>query len=611
MASLYRGYPVGGFLAWVTASDGAPARGEGQIAPGVVKLLLDGQQRVTSLYGIIRGRPPEFFEGNAQAFSGLHFNVKQETFEFYAPAKMKGDPHWVDVSDLMQGDGMSRWLEGAHGLGLPNDELVESMQRLQGLLGIKDREFHVEEVTGDDKTVDVVVEIFNRVNSGGTKLSKGDLALARICAAWPDARNELKRCLIKWRNHGFRFELDWFLRSINAVLTGEALFSALRDVTTREFADGLGRAEQGIDTILNLIAGRLGLDHDRVLGARYSFPVMSRLIDQRGWPLSSEDQGRLLFWYVHAMLWGRFAGSTETVLNQDLEALDQGGIDGLIANLRKSRGDLTVRPDDFSGWSLGARVYPMLYLLTRVESARDLGTGLPLSSSMLGRLSRLEVHHIFPKARLYEAEFSRSEVNAVANFCLLSQDTNLRIRDSKPAEYLAEVEQNQPGALASQWIPTDPELWQVENYSSFLDARRELLASAANDFLGRLFDGSVATDPLPATALPVVSEQGADQSEEVDELAGISAWLDSSGYLPGERDFVIADAEDGRELAMVDMAWPQGIAGGYTTPVALLLEPHEQTERELGRIGYRFFVGAEALRSWLETTGGLERESTE
>ena len=57
MLSLYRGHPVGGLLVWATESHGAPARGEGPLAPGVVKLLLDGQQRITSLYGIIRGKP--------------------------------------------------------------------------------------------------------------------------------------------------------------------------------------------------------------------------------------------------------------------------------------------------------------------------------------------------------------------------------------------------------------------------------------------------------------------------------------------------------------------------------------------------------------------------
>ena len=49
---------------------------------------------------------------------------------------------------------------------------------------------HVEEVTGKDKDIEVVVDIFNQVNSGGTKLSKGDLALAKICADWPEGRND-------------------------------------------------------------------------------------------------------------------------------------------------------------------------------------------------------------------------------------------------------------------------------------------------------------------------------------------------------------------------------------------------------------------------------------
>lgn len=67
------------------------------------------------------------------------------------------------------------------------------MPKLQKLANIKDRELHVEIVSGPDKTIDVVVEIFNQVNSGGTKLSKGDLALAKICSEWPEAREHMKK----------------------------------------------------------------------------------------------------------------------------------------------------------------------------------------------------------------------------------------------------------------------------------------------------------------------------------------------------------------------------------------------------------------------------------
>lgn len=80
------------------------------------------------------------------------------------------------------------------GLGQNPDNLPkvgEYVGRMNQLLGIRDKAFHIEEVTGADKTLDVVVDIFNRVNSGGTKLSKGDLALAKICADLPTARRLL------------------------------------------------------------------------------------------------------------------------------------------------------------------------------------------------------------------------------------------------------------------------------------------------------------------------------------------------------------------------------------------------------------------------------------
>jgi Protein of unknown function DUF262 len=99
MRSLYRGYPVGALLVWEAEADAASVRGSNPAA-GVKQLLLDGQQRVTSLYGVVRGRSPEFFEGDRSAFTGLRFNVEDEIFEFFAPAKMKDDPRWVDVTSL-------------------------------------------------------------------------------------------------------------------------------------------------------------------------------------------------------------------------------------------------------------------------------------------------------------------------------------------------------------------------------------------------------------------------------------------------------------------------------------------------------------------------------
>src|SRR6188474_1017535 len=107
--SLYRRHPVGGLLVWATESKTTAYRGDGPLVAGVVKLLLDGQQRMTSLYGVVRGRAPKFFDGNAQAFTGLRFNLDTQLFAFYQPLKMQDDPLWIDVSAAMK--------QGTSGMG--------------------------------------------------------------------------------------------------------------------------------------------------------------------------------------------------------------------------------------------------------------------------------------------------------------------------------------------------------------------------------------------------------------------------------------------------------------------------------------------------------------
>ena len=92
-------------------------------------------------------------------------------------------------------------------------DFVPYMERLSRLRQVLERDFHDEKITGEDKTIDVVVDIFNRVNSGGTKLSKGDLALAKQCAHWPEARAAMRAHLDRWEKEGFSFNLDWLLRN--------------------------------------------------------------------------------------------------------------------------------------------------------------------------------------------------------------------------------------------------------------------------------------------------------------------------------------------------------------------------------------------------------------
>lgn len=601
MGSLYRNYPVGSLLVWDTEVDASSARGNVGSGTGTRSLLLDGQQRITSLYGVMRGKAPAFFQGDPAAFTDLCFHVGSEEFRFYMASEMRDDSRWVDVSTLFT-DGLDATLDR-----LEDDLSRKEERRLTQLYNIRDRDLHVEPITGEEMTMDIVVDIFNRVNSGGTKLSKGDLALAKVCSDWPEARDTMRSYLNQWERAGMEFTLDWFLRCVTAVATGKAVFSSLEGISAERFASAMKAAANYIGKFLDTVGGRLGLDHDRVLMGRYAVPVVCRLLHLNGGDFTdARHRDRVLFWYVHAALRGRYAGSTETVLARDYTVVEQSGVDGLINELREWRGGtLQVRASDFEGHTKGSRFYPLLYLLTRVGSARDFHSGLPLHAQMLGRNSRLEVHHIFPKAQLRE-RYPHRLVNAIANFCFLTQDSNGRIGKRRPSVYFPEVEQRNPGVLESQWIPRDPNLWELETYEHFLAERTRMLAEAANDFLDSLRDGSATgseTQLEPVGTVPADHDAETWDARTI-QLDQLVAGLRELGYAEPERDREIAHPRTGAPVAVAEAYWPEGLQTGQGDPVVLELDPQEADLPELERAGIRCFTSADAL--WEFTSGSAE-----
>ena len=605
MRSLYRRHPVGSLLVWGTEAVDAPHRGDNQLAPGIVKLLLDGQQRITSLYGIIKGKAPAFFDGDKRAFTDLYFNIETEEFSFYMPKKMKGDPLWVDVSKVMM-DGIGPFVS----ILSADEELVKNiakyMNNLNQIHGIKEIEFHIEEVTGADKTIDVVVDIFNRVNSGGTTLSKGDLALAKICADWPDARTEMRKAIDNWSSAGYSFDLDWLLRNINTIATGEARFNVLHDISPDDFKIALNKAVNICNYLLDVLAARFGLDHARVLFGRYAFPVLTHYIDRKGGSISDElELRKLLFWYLHSALWGRFSNSTESTINKDLELIENvdDGLDRLIEDMKLWRGDLHIVPEHFGGWSRGARFYPLLYLLTRTSESLDWGLGIQLKKGLLGKNTSLEVHHIFPRNFLKKNGFKKSEINAIANFCFLTKDTNIKISDKKPEVYFQEIEDKYPGALASQWIPMDKELWKVENYLEFLEKRKQLLADAANSLLDDLYvvESGPAKEDIHEDIIEAASEVLGGISEDWEEEAinGLNEWMHSNELPKGDIEYELIGKESGDIEAILDIAWPQGVQSGYSEPVAVLLDESPDVLQSASQNGYRIFTDTDEFKSYV------------
>ena len=300
------------------------------------------------------------------------------------------------------------------------------------------------------------------------------------------------------------------------------------------------------------------------------------------------------------------------MIDQDLAAIEEtgGGLERLIEQLRFWHGGLRVEPGHFVGWSLGARFYPVLYMLTRMGEAKDWGDPfLPLKVGMLGKMSVLEVHHIFPKSQLYDRGYKRHEVNALANFCFLTKETNLAIGNCLPEEYFPEVEKACPGALKSQWIPMDSNLWHIDNYGEFLEARKILLAEETNKRLEELLhDDSdwllgpstkdIATPTTEETSISVVG--GITSEKEEQELKELNTWVGEQGLPHGIIAYDFADGETGEQKAVFDLVWPEGVQRGLSQPVAVLLNEGAEVIALASGAGFRCFTSTNSFKNYIK-----------
>ncbi|MCY4223698.1 MAG: DUF262 domain-containing protein [Bacteroidetes bacterium] len=618
--SLYKRNPVGSLLIWKTITDdGTP-----------IKLLLDGQQRITSIYGVIHGVAPPFFSGNDSAFKNLYFHAGQERFEFYQPIKMKDDLLWFDVTKIMkigkEGEIVTFATEQLREHPKMKD-LVFSHQivnRLCRLAALVNTNFNIEEIADANKPMEAVVDIFNNLNSAGTRLSKGDLALAKISTNWPEVRDVMRDHIKELEKFDMQFSLDWLLRCVNALICGEAKFTNLDKTPRDSFENGLNETVKHIHSILNLLSGSLGLDHDRVLFAKFAIPVLVRHWGYNGKTmLDATERNLILYWYLRCGIDGRFSGNTESKLKQSLVLIDGkiAGIRSLVNEIGTVWGRPSLGPADFDFWSIGARTYPLLYWMTRMGEAQNLCDGTPLKKMALGKGSRLEVHHIFPKAVLKEYKngtYSTALINAIGNYCFLTSDCNKQIDAAAPAErsrhfrgnhpfkdgYFYWVAEHHPGALKSQWIPMDEELWKVKNYRDFLVARRQILADAANDMLRSLnpehpvsYTSPSKFDHQQVVHLP---QSHVSNIDELQQLEDIQRWMDSQKIHRGEFGHELASFTDSLNPPIIDLAWPNGIPEGVGRPVALLLNESMDTIQLVTQAGYDCFTNIDSFKRFVE-----------
>jgi hypothetical protein len=522
--SLYRGYPSGNILVWET-DDKAPLRdmavAQNASAFSDYKLLLDGQQRLTSLSAIIRGEPvkvrgrqkpidvlfnldhpddiwddedteddedndPQGVDDDDQDEEEESVREKLEKLTFVVASKqLEALPNWVSVTKIFKGlpDGEIMSRLGVTGWNDPRYNKYQA--RLQRLKQIKEYQYSVQ-ILERDMSYEEVTHVFVRVNSQGAKLRSSDLALARITAKWRGALKQFESVEDIWHKERFSVQLGTLVRALTVEATGQSRFARVGSLSLDDLKSGWTGAVKGMEWAINFARNNCGIESPALLTSPYALLLLAFYCNRRDQAMSAKESDDLRFWLRVANGRGRYSrGSSESYLDADLTIVKGGGDVAvkLLENVRQQFGRLKFDVSEFRGRNQRASLFRLMYQAIKADKAKDWQTGIEISATSAGSDHKLQFHHIFPKAVLKERHES-PEINEVANLAFIGGRTNRKISATPPHEYLPRVMDKAPEALTAQCVPTDPVLWRIENYRDFLEARRQLIAARVNAFLG-------------------------------------------------------------------------------------------------------------------------------
>lgn len=528
--SLYRGYPSGAILIWET-DELVPQQAfavEQQSNPyAKTQLLLDGQQRLTSLSAVIRGKPvqvngrvrPIELLFNLEHPEALPFVTEVEDNSIDAPEysddgeepndeeadatedelqkrfdkmtfvvstrKLEQLPQWVKVSEVFAGTHDNNTFLKRAGITSLDDPRAEIYtQRLNRLKDIRKYVYRMD-VLERTLSYDEVTEIFVRVNSLGAKLRSSDLALAQITAKWRGSLNVFQAFQADCTKDGFEIDLGLHLKNLVAHATGQSRFLTVSNLTLVELKSGWDDGCRGMEFAINFLRSNAGITSPALLASPFLLISLGFYGAQRSYKLAAAEERGLRRWVLLANAKGRYSrGSSETLLDQDLKTLREGGgFQELLDRLRTQVGRLDVTPEELEGRNQRSALFKTMFLAFQAADARDWRSNLVIALSHVGNAHQLQFHHIFPKAVLKSTATTR-ETDDIANLAFISGKANRKISAKEPALYFPEVQEaNGEQPFESQCIPTDPEVLTIGRYKAFLAERRRLITERLNAFL--------------------------------------------------------------------------------------------------------------------------------
>lgn len=557
--SMYCGYPVGYLLLWRNGLADDRAIGTDNKQKPARLVIVDGQQRLTSLYAVVKGVEVVRENYESERIS-IAFNPLEERFEVSDAAIQRDKSFIPDVSRIWTGGTnifkvATEYLDALKASREVSDDEVEKIQnaltKLQGLLTFP---FTALELAADISEEDVS-DVFVRINSKGTPLKQSDFILTLMSVFWDQGRAELERFCREARkptkgtaspfNYFIEPDPDQLLRVSVGVAFKRArlryVYSILRgkDLETEKFSTER-RVEQ-FDKLKRAQSWTLDIQH------WHDFMACIRMAGFRSGKMIS-SQNNLLFsymlyligrveigvdpfilrkaiaqWFFMSAVTGRFTGSPESAMEFDLARLrDAKGPEEFVQRLQhvcnitltNDFWDVTL-PNDLAtssprSPSLFAYNAALVLLEARVLFSNAKVAEL-LDPSLHAQRTAVERHHLFPKNYLVKLGISSTrDTNQIANYAYVEWADNMKISDQAPADYLPKLrERFSESELTAMYrfhaLPSD---WEQMDYGEFMEKRRELMAQIIREGYERLTTGLKEEESVDSFDLATVIDSG-------------------------------------------------------------------------------------------------------
>lgn len=614
--SLYRGYPAGFLLFWETGVGALKGIGT-KNAQSVPKLaIVDGQQRLTSLYAVVKG--VEVLRANFKRERiQIAFNPSSGRFDVADAAIRKDKAYIPDISLLWQADfkPSAYRKEFLHQLRsvreISDDEaekIEESIDHLRNLLHYSFVALTLSS-TVDEETI---AEVFVRINGKGKALNQADFIMTLMSVFWDEGRAELEAFALAATkpsdgqaspfNHFIKPSPDQLLRAtvglslkrarlenVYGALRGRDAKTGLDDPQHRDAQFALMR--EGQKAALNLTNWHHFMEALKLAGYRSEKMISSEttviysyvlyLIGLRDYDIDRATMRQVIAeFFFMASLTGRYTSSPETRFESDL-ALIRGLPNGaaLISRLR----DLcaTTLTGDYWTISLPSQLAtsasrsPSLFAyqaaLIKLD-ANALYSPLKISAmvdpAVKGTKAALEQHHLFPRGYLEETGIEDlKQINQIANFAAVEWPANLKIGKKAPAEYVPPLDQSLSADERNRqygWHALPPLWWQLP-YQEFLLQRRVRMANVIRQAWESLTGGTMASGVVPPISIADLiagGETGAVEFKstlrtnlhtgQIDDKIQMSALKTIAGFLNAKGGTLLIGVADDGEVLGLD-----------------------------------------------------------